>query len=98
MNNFTNGPWCVSVLLAGGLLLAERGFAQYAAAPGPLADPTNGAPSTLPSTSPTAPTPPTAPPAPTPAAPAEARPQNWNLHMEATYIGDWHPGFPAQYS
>jgi high affinity Mn2+ porin len=22
----------------------------------------------------------------------------WNLHMEATYIGDWHPGFPAQYS
>jgi high affinity Mn2+ porin len=33
-----------------------------------------------------------------PPAGAEARPQAWNLHMEATYIGDWHPGFPAQYS
>jgi high affinity Mn2+ porin len=27
-----------------------------------------------------------------------AKPQNWNLHMEATYVGDWHAGFPAQYS
>jgi high affinity Mn2+ porin len=35
--------------------------------------------------------------APPPAA-AEARPQDWNLHMEGTYIGQWHPGFPAQYS
>ena len=24
--------------------------------------------------------------------------QLWNLHMEATYIGQWHPAFPAQYS
>jgi high affinity Mn2+ porin len=26
------------------------------------------------------------------------KPQYWNLHMQATYVGDWHPGFPAQYS
>jgi high affinity Mn2+ porin len=24
--------------------------------------------------------------------------QNWNVHAEATYIGDWHPGFPARYT
>jgi len=24
--------------------------------------------------------------------------QFWNIHMEATYIGEWHPSFPAQYS
>jgi high affinity Mn2+ porin len=24
--------------------------------------------------------------------------QLWNLHMAATYVGDWHPAFPAQYS
>jgi high affinity Mn2+ porin len=24
--------------------------------------------------------------------------QLWNRHMQATYVGDWHPGFPAQYS
>lgn len=27
-----------------------------------------------------------------------ASPQFWNYHAEATYIGTWHPGFPAQYS
>jgi len=40
-----------------------------------------------------------APPAPpTPPNPAAAKEQFWNLHVEATYIGQWHPGFPAQYS
>lgn len=29
---------------------------------------------------------------------AESQEQSWNFHTEATYIGDWHPGFPAQYS
>ena len=37
-------------------------------------------------------------PAPPPPNPADTRPQSWNLHMAATYIGDWHPSFPAQYS
>src|SRR5271165_2605502 len=27
-----------------------------------------------------------------------ANAQLWNCHMQATYVGDWHPGFPAQYS
>jgi len=38
-------------------------------------------------------------------APASASPtatavrdQNWNLHMQATCVGDWHSSFPAQYS
>ena len=29
--------------------------------------------------------------------PAEIQ-RNWNLHMQATYVGDWHTSFPAQYS
>jgi len=29
---------------------------------------------------------------------AAAKQQNWNLHMQATYVGDWHSSFPAQYS
>ena len=37
-------------------------------------------------------------PPPTAAIPAGAKEQLWNLHMEATYVGDWHPAFPAQYS
>jgi high affinity Mn2+ porin len=37
-------------------------------------------------------------PAPTSPNPAAAQPQLWNLHLAATYIGDWHPAFPAQYS
>ena len=24
--------------------------------------------------------------------------QLWNIHMQATYVGDWHSSFPAQYS
>ena len=36
------------------------------------------------------------PPPPPPAAGAPA--PWWNYHMEATYVGQWHPGFPAQYS
>ncbi|MGD1085107.1 MAG: carbohydrate porin [Verrucomicrobiota bacterium] len=35
---------------------------------------------------------------PTPTNGVAAKEQNWNVHMEATYIGDWHPNFPAQYS
>jgi high affinity Mn2+ porin len=30
--------------------------------------------------------------------PAAAKEQFWNLHMQATYVGDWHPAFPAQSS
>lgn len=37
-------------------------------------------------------------PPPTPPIPAAAEEPFWNLHMEATCIGQWHPGFPAQYS
>ena len=37
-------------------------------------------------------------PPPTPPNPAATNEPFWNLHMEATYIGQWHPGFPAQYS
>jgi high affinity Mn2+ porin len=43
-------------------------------------------------------------PSPTNNAPATAsnspaaKEQPWNLHAQATYVGDWHPGFPAQYS
>jgi high affinity Mn2+ porin len=29
---------------------------------------------------------------------APAAPSWWNYHGEATYVGMWHPGFPAQYS
>jgi high affinity Mn2+ porin len=32
-----------------------------------------------------------------PAAP-DSQPQAWKIHGEATYIGDWHDSFPAQYS
>jgi high affinity Mn2+ porin len=32
------------------------------------------------------------------ANPASAKEPLWNYHMEATYVGDWHPSFPAQYS
>jgi len=24
--------------------------------------------------------------------------QNWSVHAAATYVGDWHPGFPSQYA
>jgi high affinity Mn2+ porin len=34
----------------------------------------------------------------TPPNPAAAKEPFWNLHMEATYVGQWHPSFPAQYS
>jgi high affinity Mn2+ porin len=37
-----------------------------------------------------------APPAPPTNAPT-AQPW-WNYHMQATYVGDWHSSFPAQYS
>jgi high affinity Mn2+ porin len=37
-------------------------------------------------------------PPPTPPNPAPAKEQLWNVHAEATYIGQWHPAFPAQYS
>lgn len=30
--------------------------------------------------------------------PADGREQFWNYHMQATYVGDWHSSFPAQYS
>jgi high affinity Mn2+ porin len=33
-----------------------------------------------------------------PANSAAAPEQFWNLHMEGTYVGQWHPSFPAQYS
>ncbi|HUD46939.1 MAG TPA: carbohydrate porin [Candidatus Baltobacteraceae bacterium] len=33
-----------------------------------------------------------------PTNPPAAKQQLWNLHMQATYVGDWHPSFPAQYS
>ena len=36
--------------------------------------------------------------APLPPIPADTRPQSWNLHMAATYVGDWHSSFPAQAS
>jgi high affinity Mn2+ porin len=29
---------------------------------------------------------------------AAAQEQFWNIHMQATYVGDWHSSFPAQYS
>jgi high affinity Mn2+ porin len=29
---------------------------------------------------------------------AAAQEQFWNYHMQATYVGDWHSSFPAQYS
>jgi len=35
---------------------------------------------------------------PIPPTSAAAKEQLWNLHTEATYVGQWHPGFPAQYS
>ncbi len=35
---------------------------------------------------------------PTNGAAAASPEQAWNVHGEATYIGDWHAGFPAQYS
>jgi high affinity Mn2+ porin len=38
-----------------------------------------------------------APPA-TPTNAAAAKEPLWNLHMQATYVGDWHSSFPAQYS
>jgi high affinity Mn2+ porin len=31
-------------------------------------------------------------------SPPAAKAQLWNLHMQATYVGDWHSSFPAQYS
>ena len=34
----------------------------------------------------------------TPPNPPAADQQLWNLHMQATYVGDWHPSFPAQYT
>jgi len=37
-------------------------------------------------------------PPPTPPTLAAAKEPFWNLHTEATYVGQWHPGFPAQYS
>jgi high affinity Mn2+ porin len=30
--------------------------------------------------------------------PGAAQERFWNVHAEATYIGQWHPAFPAQYS
>ena len=41
---------------------------------------------------------PTNAPPPVPPGASPAKEQLWNLHMQATYIGDWHPSFPAQYS
>jgi high affinity Mn2+ porin len=35
---------------------------------------------------------------PTPPDAAAAKEQFWNVHMQATYVGDWHSSFPAQYS
>jgi len=29
---------------------------------------------------------------------AALKEQNFNLHLQATYVGDWHSSFPAQYS
>jgi high affinity Mn2+ porin len=37
-------------------------------------------------------------PPPTPPISDATKERLWNLHTEATYIGDWHPSFPAQYS
>ena len=37
-------------------------------------------------------------PPPTPPNPAAAQEPLWNYHMQATYVGDWHSSFPAQYS
>jgi len=34
----------------------------------------------------------------TPTNSAAAKEPFWNLHMQSTYVGDWHPSFPAQYS
>jgi high affinity Mn2+ porin len=36
--------------------------------------------------------------APAPTNAAAGKEQLWNWHMEATYIGDWHSSFPAQYT
>jgi high affinity Mn2+ porin len=30
--------------------------------------------------------------------PPPAKEQVWNIHAQGTYVGDWHPSFPAQYS
>jgi high affinity Mn2+ porin len=77
-----------SALLAGVLLLAGRCPGQDAApTPGLPAGATNGA---LP--------PAAATPADIAANNAAEIRRNWNIHAAATYVGDWHPGFPAQYS
>jgi high affinity Mn2+ porin len=34
----------------------------------------------------------------TPPNPVAAKEQTWHYHMQATYVGDWHSSFPAQYS
>lgn len=34
----------------------------------------------------------------TPTNPPAAKEQFWNIHAQATYVGEWHPSFPAQYS
>jgi high affinity Mn2+ porin len=33
-----------------------------------------------------------------PQNPPAAKEQFWNIHGQATYVGDWHPSFPANYS
>lgn len=68
---YARGLWLVAL----GLLLTERGYAQAASSANPA--PTGTATATNAET---------------------AKEQFWNLHMEATYIGDWHSSFPAQYS
>jgi high affinity Mn2+ porin len=35
---------------------------------------------------------------PAPANPPATNEPFWNIHTQATYVGDWHPSFPAQYS
>ena len=76
------------VLMACAVFWAGRCPGQDAAPPpGPSAGSTNGARPLM---------------AAIPAEPGANQPaeiqQKWNLHMAATYIGNWHSGFPAQYS
>jgi len=69
-------------MAAGALLLAGRGLGQETAVPAPGAA---GGPTNGAASA-------------TPPAAAAAWEQDWNVHGEATYIGDWHAGFPARYS
>jgi high affinity Mn2+ porin len=77
-------------IVAAVLFLAGRSFGQDAVQ-------TNNTPAAVPPTTQTpAQTNQTLPP--TAQNQATAKERFWNLHMAATYIGQWHPSYPAQYS